>query len=223
MSAVYRHADKSLKRLYKLAEALFQRLAITARWDEINVISTVKAQYRELDGAATQEYEKIAQAAYEDAKAEIVKVLPEKESDLTGLRRLFVLALLSNYDAKTEYRYDSEWQRKSDRMAESLMAVTGADLNSPVLNTPAIRAALQRGLNLMNGQFRNMADTVTDEARIEAFAQAGIKEVVWHTQQDERVCEECRERDNHVYPLYGVPPKHRRCRCWLSARIGSNP
>ena len=34
----YRHADKALKRLYRLAEGLFQRMAVLGDWDELNVI-----------------------------------------------------------------------------------------------------------------------------------------------------------------------------------------
>lgn len=204
MSKVYAQADKSLKRLYTLAANELQNLATTAKWDEINVIRTVQTVYRRINEQALEEYEKIARVAYKEA-------LPDDQRKDRILDILFVMALLERYDPKTEYRYDREWERKADRLAESILSVEEA-----VVNDNTVRQALKRALNLMNGQLRNMADTITDEARIQAFEDAGIPAVRWNTQHDNKVCGDCEERDGHIFPLYAIPTKHRRCRCWMS-------
>lgn len=223
MSDIYRHADKALQRLYKYTESQFQNIATTARWDELNVIQTTDDLFSRIDGTAMREYEQIMKHAYEDAKKEIIEVLPLTQGRFKGIDTVFLLALMRRYDNKTEYRYDHEWQRKADRLAESILATVTNDMFRPIVNSPAVRRSLQRALNLLNTQLRNMADTVTDEARNEAFVQAGIDQVMWNTQRDERVCGTCRDRDRKIYYITAVPAKHSRCRCYLTPVIASNP
>ena len=223
MSNIYRHADKALQRLYKYTESQFQSVATTARWDELNVIETTDDLFSRIDGTAMREYEQIMKRAYEDAKKEIIEIFPLTVGRFKGIDNVFLLALMRRYDSKTEYRYDREWQRKADRLAESIMAHISDEAFGPILNSPAVRRSLQRALNLLNGQLRNMADTVTDEARNEAFTQAGIDQVMWNTQRDERVCGTCMDRDRKIYYITAVPPKHPRCRCYLTPVIASNP
>ena len=225
MSSIYRHADKALQRLFKYTESQFQAAATTARWDELNVIETVEDLYSRIDGTAMREFEQIMKKAYEDAKKEVLTVLPFKAGDFKGIDNVFLLTLMRRYDPKTEYRYDKEWQRKADRLAESILATVSSEtFRNIIVNSPEIRKSLQRGLNLMNTQLRNMADTVTDEARNEAFVQAGIDQVMWNTQRDGAVCRVCRSREGKIYYITQVPSKHPRCRCFLSPVLnGSYP
>lgn len=216
MSGVYSYADKALKRMYDRAEAEFQNLAVTADWDELRITGTqetVNALYERLEEMCEEEYLYIAKRAYREAKKE-VKIegdVPNREPD-----ELFIFALLTAYDAKTQYRYDREWQRKRDRLTESLIAVTQKAERMRQTNTLEVRTALQRALNLAEKQMLNMAETVTDEARTQAFDDLGIEKVKWNTQLDGKVCAECRARNGQVYPIYQVPGKHPRCRCYLT-------
>ena len=221
MSGIYRHADQGLKRLYRYVESQFQNTALTAQWDELNVLRTVSDLYQRIDDFSREEYMTIARKAYADARDEILALLPEKEGSFTDLDTLFLINIYTRYDRKTEYRYDHEWERKRDRLAESMMAVIQAQDAAKISNTNEIRVALQRALNLMERQMRQMADTMTDEARNQAFADAGVDQVMWNTQRDAGVCPGCQARDGQIYPLYAVPGKHRGCRCYLTpARFG---
>ncbi len=57
---------------------------------------------------------------------------------------------------------------------------------------------------------------MVDTARIDTFKKNGIRRVKWQTQEDEKVCEECNERDGKIYPIDNIPTKpHYRCRCWV--------
>ena len=191
-----------------------QRMVTTAKWDELNVISAVNDIYSDIENQAEQQYLEIAQRAYKEASREIIAVVPEKKNRFTLPQMAFVLALLGSYDTKTEYVYRHEIDRKKGRLSESLIAINqGQD----VFNSNATRDAVRRAVVLMEGQLRNMADTVTDEARRQAFADAGVDEVRWVTQHDEKVCKVCRPRDGVKYKLYEVPAKHRNCRCYLVA------
>ena len=209
MRNLYRHADSALKRLYAFAATLFQQSSMLASWDELNVIRNAQDIFVQMDEAARREFLWIARKARKDVEAEMA--LPHKEMDDD-----FIFMLFARYDPKTQYQYRNEWTRKRDRLVESAIAVQQANQNYRGANSNELRAVLQRAMNLMERQLREMADTVTDETRNEAFAEAGIEKVMWNTQKDERVCSVCRERDGKVYPLFGVPPKHRRCRCYLT-------
>lgn len=96
------------------------------------------------------------------------------------------------------------------------MAVGQASDRARIANTQAARKALKRALDVLERQVMEMADTVTDDARTEAFRDAGIDEVRWNTQQDERVCSVCHDRDGLIYPVDQLPPKHPRCRCYFT-------
>lgn len=214
MKNLYRHADKALNKLFHFAAMLFQQSVSLAHWDELNVISFARNIYERVDEAAMEEFREIARKARQDAEKELAISSPRTRRNDEDVA--FILLLRNRYDPKTEYQYGKEWERKRDRLVESAMAVQQANRDYRGVNSNELRVVLQRALNLMERQLREMADTVTDESRNEVFAEAGITQVMWNTQRDERVCPECRERDGQVYPLFGVPSKHRRCRCYLT-------
>lgn len=218
-SNLYRHADAGIKRMYRYIEQCFQQKAVTAVWDELNVFRQAEELFTQIDTFVRTQFEEIAEKAYRDAEEEIIEEAPEKKSSLIGLGSLFILGVLASYSNKTRYRYDREWERKKDRLAESVMSVIQTSAQARVTNSNELREVLQRSLRLVQAQVREMADTMTDEARNEAFEQAGIERVMWNTQRDGKVCTECHERDREIYTLATIPPKHPHCRCYLTAVI----
>ena len=210
-STIYRYADKALKRLYRFVEASFQQLATTVNWDEISVITSVKGIYSDTEQLAEREYLEIARKAYAEASKEILELYPDRKDRFLEPTALFIAALLTGYNDKTQYVYDREVERKEARLSESLISIND---NAALFNSNATREALRRAIRLYERQLRNMADTVTDESRNQAFDDAGIDRVKWITQKDGKVCPECRERDEQVFMLYSVPAKHANCRCY---------
>ena len=74
--------------------------------------------------------------------------------------------------------------------------------------------SLKRTFDLMFTQSSQYAQDVADTMETEVYKAASIPRVMWVTERDNRVCEECRERDGKIYPLDNVPPKpHYHCRC----------
>ena len=90
-----------------------------------------------------------------------------------------------------------------------------AELRLSIMGSIAQEESRKTSSRVKWGQMRQMADTVTDAARAKAFGDAGVGQVRWITQHDERVCKICRPRDGVIYPLDAVPPKHHNCRCYL--------
>lgn len=214
-TSIYRHADRELKRIFRFMSATFQNQSVRAAWDALNVISisvAVDQMYASMNEWIMGRYLEIARRAYRDAW---VAMFPGEEPEDT-LDLPYIAALLDGYDPKMQYQYSKEWIRKRDRLKESMMAVGQASDRARIANTQAARKALKRALDVLERQVMEMADTVTDDARTEAFRDAGIDEVRWNTQQDERVCSVCHDRDGLIYPVDQLPPKHPRCRCYFT-------
>lgn len=215
--AVYRHADKALKRIYPRMRAEFQNHALRAAWDEVNVLQVSRAVddlYARLNQYINAEYLEIAKAAYTDAEKTLAN-LPVENPQPAPPDNLWLILLLGAYDTKMQYQYSKEWERKRDRLKESMIAVGISADSARIANTQEGRAALKRALDLLERQVMEEADTVTDEARIKAYRDHGVERVRWVTQHDERVCRKCDERDNLIFSIDNVPPKHPRCRCYL--------
>jgi len=213
---VYRHADREMAKAFRAIRAAFSNQQLRAAWDELNVISVttqVNRLYGELDTYLRGRYLRIARKAYRDAWGEVVHGRePDHEPD-----EVFVGRMMDRYDPKTEYQYSREWERKRDRLKEAMLAAGFASDAVRMANTQKAREVLKRALRLLERQVQEMADSTTDEARTQAFEDAGIEEVRWNTQQDNKVCLECAARDGLVYPVRNVPGKHPRCRCFLTA------
>lgn len=204
---VYRNTDKELKVMYRRMAAEFSNMALVADWDALNVISVtskVDELYSRLYDYLKVHYLNIARRAYKDAWVG----KPEDEEEVDDL---FIIALLDRYDPKTEYQYSHEWGRKRDRLKEAVMSTSDVAPNSQML-----REVIRRALKLLERQVGWMGDTVTDEARNKAFEDAGVEKVRWNTQEDERVCSVCRERNYKVYEIRHLPAKHPNCRCYFT-------
>lgn len=202
---IYRHSDKASGAINARMTAEFQNMSSSLRFDELNVVTVKKrvtAMYQRIQKVARREYRKVVRAVKKDTEKEM-NIGPVKLAAAA-----LVAATLSGYDPVMRYVFNHEWNRKRDRLVESLMA-SG--------NRREMREALTRAMTLLAGQAGQFADNLTDETRTEVFTIAGVEEVYWNTQQDGRVCKICEERDGHKYPLMDLPDKHPRCRCYITA------
>lgn len=154
-------------------------------------------------------YIKIAEAASKEAAEDIkevsgIAVRPIKTDEK------YVDGILAEYNPVTGYLYEAEADRKRARLAEALIAAVIAGLR------PEYHKELQKFANLWHTQTKQYGDSIVDATRIETFKKNGIRRVRWETEDDEKVCEECKKRDGKIYPIDGIPTKpHYRCRCWV--------
>lgn len=203
MSTPYAHADKAIKAMYDEMEREFQNISVMLRFDELNVVDVkekVGDMYKRIDSFCKKRFKEVAENAYRDAKKECRGEKGKLESGFVGL-------ILMAFHPTTKYVYRNEWNRKRDRLCESLMSSR---------NRLELRQMLRRTLNLTENQVRQYADIVTDEARLDAFIANGHELFKWNSMQDDKVCGTCSERDGQVYRLDEIPEKHPRCRCYLT-------
>lgn len=202
---IYDGADRAIREMNRQNLKAFGLLKLM-KADELHVIRRIKETYDASARRARTRYYEIAVEAYILAMIEAGK--SNKDATKAADRDIdaaWVLAMLEEADPVTLYAFLPEKDRKAARLAEALEA------------SPDKGKEIDKALRYWTVQVGQYAITAVDRARLEAFRRAGIKEVMWNTERDERVCEECEPRDGEVYPIDAVPPKpHLNCRCWLT-------
>ena len=74
---------------------------------------------------------------------------------------------------------------------------------------------IDKALKFLTLQLAQYADEVVIAATVAAYADADVDYVEWVAMDDDRVCQECDERDGKIYPIDKIPSRHWRCRCIL--------
>ena len=145
----------------------------------------------------------------------------------------WILDMLEEYDSVTMYRFIPEKERKKMRLAEALVAAKGRDQaaftikpqtgsakgKTEKVENPATSAPreVDKAFRLWTGQIAQYAISVTDRATLQGFRDNGVKYVMWHTQEDEKVCPYCLALDRKVFRIEKAPKKqHYRCRCYYT-------
>ena len=173
-----------------------------------NVSKLTKSMIERLLKENKKAYLKICKEATEEAEEDIValgisaKAIPVDEKYVDGI--------LNEYNDVTKYLYYPEAERKRSRLVEAILTAVAVNSRSE------FHEELRRFANLWHTQTKQYGETMVDKTRIETFKKNGIKYVMWQTQGDLKVCDECRERNGKIYPLSEYPGKaHYNCRCWL--------
>ena len=201
---VYQACDNAIRAMNRENLEDFGRLKAT-RWDEIQIIRRVVALYARNAKKARKRYFEVAFEAYILAllmcgiEAKKAHKMAEKEISLD-----WVDDMLERVDPVAGYMFERETERKAYRLAETLEVSNDRDFE------------INKALRFWSQQLGQFAINATDYAMIEAYKDAGIKEVYWVTQKDERVCEDCEDLDGQTFPVDEIPPKpHLGCRCLI--------
>jgi SPP1 gp7 family putative phage head morphogenesis protein len=132
-------------------------------------------------------------------------------SEESELGIAWVLALMAAYNPVTKYIYDNEAERKRSRFAESVIAS----------ETP--QEEVDRSLRVWVAQNKQLAEDVTFDAMVQAYADDGVENVEWVTHPDDRRCSKCKAMHGKIYPIDKIPAKpHIHCRCWVEEVAPNN-
>lgn len=192
----YQIADKSIellnKRAVKRFDSVKDRLYLL-RFDELSVIKELKKLYSQLAEDNEEVFLELSQMVYKRTHPH-----GNKRPDIDWL-----LAFLGSYNETTLYIYSNEIDRKREYTTEAI--------NSSAEKTVEFR----RGLVKWSAFTAEYADQIADEAMLKAYRDGGVEKVRWVTEDDNKVCPECRDLDGEVFPIDEAPPKaHWHCRCW---------
>lgn len=212
---IYGPCDRAIQRMNRENLKDFSRMK-AAKWDQVNVIRIVTETYRKAQKRARNEYVEVAAEAYvmmagmcgipaREARKRVKDAVPAEWVD----------RMLDTPDPVTLYEFNTEAERKAQRLAETIAGVLEARRSgNPVPRKyTTVEAEIDRALRDWTRQTGQYAINVTDAAAVEAMEDAGVERIEWVTQEDERVCSECRALGGRTFELDEVPIKHYGCRC----------
>ena len=200
----YDLADKAIKDMNRRNLRAFDGLK-TLKFDELNVMRTVKKVYDDSVRIAKRRYRQIAEDAYLEALI-LAGMEREKAEELTegSITDDWVLDMLEEYDALTLYSFENEVERKKQRTTEAILAAQDKT------------AEVDKALRLWTLQVSQYADNSVFYATVDGYKEAGIKKVRWVSEKDSKVCDTCHELDGKVFEIDKVPmTPHYHCRCIL--------
>lgn len=212
----YSAADKAIQLMDRDNLRAFGRLKML-KHDEIKLIREVQKLYREQAEKARKRYYEIGFEAYLLGLF-LAEEYAEKEISNAGKHAMaeeaispeWVDDILTQTDFVTLYRFDTETERKAQRLAEALSVTEEKD------------AVIDKALKEWTKQLAQYAVNVTDYAIVQAFEDSGVEGAYWETEKDQKVCGKCHSLDGEWFRLRDIPTKpHVNCRCRL--RPGRKP
>jgi len=201
---IFSGADKAIKEMNRQNLKAFNSLKL-AKWDELNVIRQVDTVYADSIRRAERKYYELAVEAYIVAlyEAKVERNKAHRMAD-EAIDMIWVMEWLEDVDPVTMYAFYPEAERKKARLIEALTAAHNRN------------AEIDKALRYWTKQVAQYADNSVHYARLQAFKDAGVKKVMWITQRDEKVCEECGPLDGKIFDIDHVPDvPHWNCRCYL--------
>ncbi len=200
--SVYDGADKIIREMNRANLKAFNLLKL-ARFDEINLIRRIAENYDASVRLARKKYLMIAIDAYVAAMIEC-GISDRRATDMAydEITADWVLDMLEEVDPVTLYAFLAETDRKKERLIEALTVAQNRNRE------------IDRALRAWTGQIAQYADNSIHNARLEAFAAAGVDRVLWQDMEDDRVCKECHDLNGQIFDIRHVPPRpHWGCRC----------
>ena len=216
----YAHSDKLFAKLEKRIQSVFERSRLTLGFDEINA-STARSEasriYTILKKLNRKCFEDIMEYVYYRAYLEAMEEnKQDNRQDNNQDKRPGKLGskwldrFLKEYNPVTKYVYEHEVERKEARFFEAVVADKEAD------DRRALEQDYKTARNLWKKQAKQYFVDVEDASAKQAYKDAGVKRVMWITEEDDRVCGICAARHGLIFPIDRVPDKpHYGCRCTL--------
>ena len=196
----YDAADDAIRAINRQNLRIFNRLkARLMKDDELHIIRDVSDAYAESIAYVERRFLEVARKAYDQGAAD-ANYRPRRHP----IDGDWLIEHLYTVDPVTLYSFLDEAERKKARLTEALSV------------TPNKAHEVDKALKLWTRQIGWTAVSVVDEATVEAFKDAGVLQVMWISKHDNRVCDECWERNGTIYDIDKIPPKpHGNCRCKL--------
>ena len=199
-------ADRAIMEMNRANLRAFGRLK-TSKWDEMHIIREVTEVYRASVQLARRKYREVYEQAYYEFLLEYGLIAQAAKAKASGVSEGWIDSFLKDADPTVLYAFLPEADRKKERLIEALAVA----LNKP--------HEIDKALRYWTFQVGQFTDNSLIQGRMQAMRDAGVEYVMWHTQEDERVCEDCEPLDGQIFPINAMPmlPQHPRCRCWVTA------
>lgn len=205
----YRLADRAISQLNRQTVLRFDRARQTLmldKFDELSVFRTMDSLYKSLKNDNERKFRELYCARYRELFLFLKRSWPDDDA-VDDLVEIYLAKLLTEPNSLTHYAYDAECLRKRDRAVEAVNAVQNASDKDE---------EFQKAMRYWSRQTGFYVDIIADAAALQAMKDCGVQKVMWHTQKDEKVCDDCEPLDGKIFDINHVPEKqHLHCRCWL--------
>jgi len=204
----YKLADKAILQLNEAALRRKQKAKsklLIDGFDELNVIKQIDALYKDLDKNNRKKFKELWLARFQ----EVYRGVKGKDADdIEDLLEMHLSGLLEDPNDTTHYTYSAEVTRKRDRAKEAILSVP---------TRAQKQLMMDKHVTYFQQQTAWYADFTSQDAEITAYKEAGVKKVVRHEMDDDKVCSVCKAADGEVYDIDKIPPlPHLRCRRWFT-------
>lgn len=187
----YARVDKIINALNRKYVIEFNIAKSKLTFDELNVMKIIRELYKLLYKETLRYYKTLIKA--EDPALTNI----EAENLLKGI--------VSGFNPVTQYIFENEFERKGQKLAEAILSKYEEKDD-----------ILAHHLKWLARQMAQGAIDTRDVAIVNYYRNNGIKNVIWVTAEDEKVCKECRELDGNIYSIKNIPSKpHFNCRCYV--------
>ena len=193
---LFKQTDKIVKVYLALILKRFRKVQRTLTFDDLHILNAINEEWKQID--------KLMHDCLFEVVLYYYRYIREEADDMEV--QLWFAKLIDQPDPVTHYIFFPESDRKRARLIEGIYSV---------VTLQEKKKELDKAERYIAKQLTQTADDYTMSTLIEALKAAGVKEVEWVTEHDERVCEECGPRDGVIYPIDKVPliPAHYNCRC----------
>lgn len=209
---MYQQTDKFLKKLKAQIRREFNHLS-TLSFDELNTVRVKKETSEMFDRLLEfnlTEYKKIVNKARSYARSLLSEDEKKKESKKEFSREFLVEYYLTTYNRVTGYLYKKEAERKRLRLSEEMMTA------KEYRDRKRYSTSLKKSANLWYTQSAQYAIDMEDQTCIEVMKRAGVEQIQWVAEDDEKTCSVCKKLDGRVFNIDKVPGKaHYFCRCYV--------
>lgn len=202
---IYDYTDKVIGTLNRIYISHFNELK-NISYQELNkldsaVVNKVYEVYEQVDEKTRKYLLMLAKKVYQT-----IAEFNEFELVMEFMTMDWIIKELERYSPVTKYVYTHEVDRKRARMVEALVA------------SETKAKEVETGLKQWSRQARSYVDIIVQDAIIKVYEDNNVKEVMWLTEDDEKVCVVCDDLDGMTFPIDKIPaPPHPNCRCTVEA------
>ena len=175
----------------------------TVKFDELEVIQAITTLYMKLDNMNRESFKELYISRYAQVYFRKRKRYPE--DTIYEMAEMYLIELLAYPNETTKYIYETETLRKRDRAIENINATK---------NNADKEKEIDKALRYWAMQTGYYADIVCEDANIQALKDNDVKQVMWFSENDFKVCAVCEDLDGEIFTINNIPPPpHPHCRC----------
>ena len=190
------------RKAIKLVEQIKDELR-TVKFDELEVIQAITTLYMKLDNMNRESFKELYISRYAQVYFRKRKRYPE--DTIYEMAEMYLIELLAYPNETTKYIYETETLRKRDRAIENINATK---------NNADKEKEIDKALRYWAMQTGYYADIVCEDANIQALKDNDVKQVMWFSENDFKVCAVCEDLDGEIFTINNIPsPPHPHCRC----------